>query len=91
MTEIDIVYNLFKEGYENKNFDFIMEHVQEEYIDHSPAGARSNADAVNILKIIEEQFSDLKIEVLAWEQLQLGNALFFFITWDNTNMLLIYD
>lgn len=64
MTEKDIVYNFFKEGYENKNFDFIMERVSEEYIDHSPAGARSNADAVNILKIIEEQFSDLKIEVL---------------------------
>lgn len=64
MTEKDIVYNFFKEGYENKNYDYVMEHVSEEYIDHSPAGARSNVDAVNILKIIEEQFSDLKIEVL---------------------------
>ena len=38
--------------------------MAEDYIDHSPAGARSNADAVGILKIVEGQFSDLKIEVL---------------------------
>ena len=41
-----------------------MECVAENYIDHSPAGARSNADAVNILKIVEGQFADLKIKVL---------------------------
>lgn len=64
MTEKDIVYKFFKEGYENKNYDFVMEYVSENYIDHSPARARSNADAVNILKIVEGQFSDLKIEVL---------------------------
>ena len=64
MTEKDIVYKFFKEGYENKNYDFVMEYVSENYIDHSPAGARSNADAVNILKIVGGQFSDLKIEVL---------------------------
>ena len=64
MTEKDIVYKFFKEGYEIKNYDVIMECVSENYIDHSPAGARSNADAVNILKIVEGQFSDLKIEVL---------------------------
>lgn len=64
MTEKDIVYSFFKEGYENKNYDYVMDCVSENYIDHSPAGARSNADAVNILKIVEGQFSDLKIEVL---------------------------
>lgn len=64
MTEKDIVYKFFKEGYENKNYNFVMEYVSENYIDHSPAGARSNSDAVNILKIVEGQFSDLKIEVL---------------------------
>lgn len=64
MTEKDIVYNFFKEGYENKNYNFVMEHVSIDYIDHSPAGARSNSQAVEILKIVEEQFSDLKVEVL---------------------------
>ncbi|MGM9677318.1 MAG: ester cyclase [Butyricicoccus sp.] len=64
MTEIEIVYRFFKEGYQNRNYDFIMEYVAEEYIDHSPAGARGNIQAVGILKIVAEQFSDLKIEVL---------------------------
>ena len=45
---------------------FIIFHLfkRHPFIDHSPAGARSNADAVGILKIVEGQFSDLKIEVL---------------------------
>lgn len=41
-----------------------MECVSEDYVDHSPAKARSNTQAVEILKIVEKQFSDLKIEVL---------------------------
>lgn len=64
MNNKDLVVNFFMEGYSNHNYDYIMECVAENYIDHSPAGARSNADAVNILKIVEEQFSDLKIKVL---------------------------
>ncbi|MGN1030234.1 MAG: ester cyclase [Butyricicoccaceae bacterium] len=64
MTDVEIVYRFFKEGYENKNYDFVMQHVSEDYVDHSPAGAKSNLQAVEILKIVEGQFSDLKIEVL---------------------------
>lgn len=64
MTAKEIVSQFFKEGYERQNYDFVMEHVSADYIDHSPAGARSNADAVAILKIVADQFSDLKIEVL---------------------------
>ena len=60
----DIVVKFFEDGYTNLNYDFVMTCVAENYIDHSPAGARSNADAVGILKIVEGQFSDLKIEVL---------------------------
>lgn len=41
-----------------------MEYVAENYIDHSPANARSNTDAVNILKIVTMQYSNLKVEVL---------------------------
>lgn len=36
-----------------KNYDYIMECVSENYYDHSSANARSNVDAVNILKIVE--------------------------------------
>ncbi|MGN0558406.1 MAG: ester cyclase [Acutalibacteraceae bacterium] len=38
--------------------------MAENYIDHSPASARSNADAVGILKIVAEQFSNLTVKVL---------------------------
>ena len=64
MNNKELVVSFFMEGYANHNYDYIMECVAENYIDHSPAGARSNADAVNILKIVEGQFSDLKIKVL---------------------------
>ena len=43
----------FKDGYENKNFDKVMTYLSKDYYDHSPASARSNADAVNILKIVQ--------------------------------------
>lgn len=64
MTEKEIVIGFFKEGYVNKNFDFVLENVSDNYIDHSPAGARSNKDAVGILKIVAEQFSQLDIKIL---------------------------
>lgn len=64
MTNKEIVEKFFTEGYVKKDYDFIMEYVSENYIDHSPAGARSNRDAVGILKIVGNMFSDLKIEIL---------------------------
>lgn len=60
----DIVVKFFEDGYTNRNYDFIMKCVAENYIDHSPASARSNADAVGILKIVAEQFSNLTVKVL---------------------------
>ena len=64
MNNKELVTNFFIEGYVKQNYDFIMQHVSKDYIDHSPAGARTNAEAVNILKIVAKQFSDLKIEIL---------------------------
>ncbi len=64
MTDKEIVVKFFIEGYQNKNYDFVMECMADDYIDNSPAAARSNADAVNILKLVAEQFSDMKIEIL---------------------------
>lgn len=64
MTNKEIVIKFFIEGYTNKNFEYIMECMSEDYIDHSPAGARSNADAVGILEIVAKQFSDMKVEVV---------------------------
>ena len=64
MDNKEIVIRFFEEGYTHKQYDFIMECVSEDYVDHSPAGARSNADAVNILKIVAGQFSDLTVTML---------------------------
>lgn len=60
----DIVVKFFEDGYTNQNYDFVMTCVAENYIDHSPASARSNADAVDILKIVADQFSNLSVKVL---------------------------
>lgn len=64
MTNTEIVYNFFKEGYENKNYDFVMSCLADDYVDNSPAGARSNAQAVGILKIVANQFSDLTVKII---------------------------
>lgn len=56
-------FQFFVEGYTNKNYDYIMECMSEDYYDHSPA-ARSNKDAVGILKIVAGQFSELKVDVV---------------------------
>lgn len=60
----DIVVKFFEDGYTNQNYDFVMTCMAENYIDHSSAAARSNADAVSILKIVADQFSNLKVSVL---------------------------
>ena len=64
MTNIELVTRFFKEGYENRNYDFILSCVSEDYADHSPAGARGSAQAVEILKLVAEQFSALRVEML---------------------------
>ena len=63
MNDKELVTRFFVEGYTNKNYEFIMECLAEDYFDHSPAAARSNADAVEILKIVAGQFSELKVEM----------------------------
>lgn len=64
MNDKELVTRFFVEGYTNKNYEFIMECLAEDYFDHSPAAARSNADAVEILKIVAGQFSELKVEMV---------------------------
>ena len=41
-----------------------MECVAEDYADHSPASAKSNADTVGVLKIVAGQFTDFKATVV---------------------------
>lgn len=60
----ETVKKFFKEGYENHDYDKVMSILADNYFDHSPAGARSNEDAVGILKIVKNMFTDLKIEIM---------------------------
>lgn len=60
----ELVARFFEEGYTKKNYGFIMECVADDYIDHSPANARGNADAVAILKTVAGQFSELNVKIL---------------------------
>ena len=63
MTDQELVTRFFTEGYMAKNYGFIMEYVSGGYVDHSPAGAKGGAGAVEILKIVAGQFSSLEVTV----------------------------
>lgn len=63
MNNREIVSGFFINGYTLQNYDWIMEYVAEDYLDHSPAGARSNTDVVGILKAVSRQFSGLTAEI----------------------------
>ena len=60
-TPNEVVKEFFIAGYLDHDYDRVMELVVEDYVDHSPAGARSNADAVNILRIVKDMFVDLQL------------------------------
>lgn len=64
MTNVQIVARFFQEGYENKNYELVRSYLSEDYMDHSPAGARGSAQAVEILKIVASQLSDLSVTML---------------------------
>ncbi len=64
MTNKEIVKNFFIESYQNHNYNFAMDFISEDYIDHNPAGAIGNKAAVEILKIVETMFSDLTVEII---------------------------
>lgn len=63
MSDKELVTQFFMEGYQNKNYGFILKCLSEDYIDHSPAGARSNQEAVNILIAVSKMFSDMQITI----------------------------
>ena len=45
-----LIINFFKDGYQYKKFDKVLDYMVENYIDNSPAAARSNKEVVKILK-----------------------------------------
>lgn len=60
-TAATVVREFFTAGYIDHDYDRVMDLVAQDYVDHSPAGARSNADAVGILRIVEGMFNDLQL------------------------------
>lgn len=63
MNNKEIAAQFFQEGYVRHHYEAVMELVSETYLDHSPAGARSNQDCVNILKCVERQLQGMKVEI----------------------------
>ncbi len=63
MTNKEVVTGFFMEGYVRHNYDFLMEHMAPDYLDHSPCAARTNAQCVAVLKNTEKNFSDMQVEI----------------------------
>lgn len=64
MTNKEIVKGFFIESYRNHNYDFALTYMSENYYDHSPANARSNKEAVGILKLVEKMYANLEVTIL---------------------------
>ena len=64
MTNAELVCRFFEEGHAKHNYALAASYLSADYVDHSPAGARGSAQAVEILKIVESQFSELSVKVL---------------------------
>ena len=64
MTNKEVVIGFFKEGYVHHNYDFLMEHMADNYFDNSPCAARSNLECVRILKGTEKTFTDMEVALL---------------------------
>lgn len=60
-----IVIDFFLEAYNNKNYDYVLQYFSADYIDHSPANARSNEQAVGILHIVHDMFPDIQVTIEA--------------------------
>ena len=64
MNNKNIVFTFFDEGYNKHNYGVIKDIVSESYVDHSPANARSNSEAIEMLKIVERKYLNLKVTII---------------------------
>jgi steroid delta-isomerase-like uncharacterized protein len=64
MANKQVVIDFFTKGYNENDYDAVEKLIFDDYYDHSPACARSSADAINILKIVENSFSDMNVEII---------------------------
>ena len=61
MTNKELVTGFFMEGYAHHNYEFLMEHMASDYLDHSPCQAKSNKECVDVLKNTEKNFTDMQV------------------------------
>lgn len=59
-----LVRRFFEMGYEVRDFDAAAATLAEDYVDHSPAGARGPQAAAGILRDVAAMFSDMRVEIL---------------------------
>jgi predicted ester cyclase len=64
MGNKQIVSEFFIKGYNENDYAAVRKLLLDEYYDHSPAYARSSADAINILKIVHDIFPDMEVEII---------------------------
>ncbi len=58
-----IVTDFFKEVYNLRNFDYILEYYANDYYEHRGAGARTNKEAIKITKMACQIFPDLSVSI----------------------------
>lgn len=63
MDDRELVARFFRAGYVDKDYDTVLSCLAPDYLDHSPAGARSAQQAVEILQSVEEMFGTLQVTV----------------------------
>jgi predicted ester cyclase len=59
----EVVIGFLIEAYNNKNYDFVRKCLSNNYYDHSPAAARTNEQAIEILKIVHTFFPDIHVNI----------------------------
>lgn len=64
MTNKQIIRDFFIKSYQNHDYSIVEDYFAEDYYDHSPASARSNRDAIDILRAVEHMFGNMKLEIL---------------------------
>lgn len=64
MTNKEVVKGFFIECYQKHNYDYGMKYISETYIDHSPYHAKTNKEAVDLLKYLENFYKDVTIKIL---------------------------
>lgn len=64
MNNKQVVTDFIEKGYNENDYEEVTKLLCENYYDHSPAGARSPSDAVNILKIVEKTFSNMNVKII---------------------------